>query len=73
MVLHGDMNFHFFLAGNAVKAGRAYKVHGWTKLLNATDIDLYHIELWLRFQGNDVKNKSETRILLGRRDEFNKS
>eukprot|EP00795_Rhopilema_esculentum_P004379 gene4379-20601_t len=57
--------------GHVVKPGHAYKVHGWTKLLNASDEDLYHIELWIRYQGNEVKNSTETRILLAKRDQYN--
>jgi len=41
--------------GHVVMPGRAYKVHGWTKLLNASKEDTHNIELWVRYQGIEVK------------------
>eukprot|EP00794_Sanderia_malayensis_P008184 gene8184-9061_t len=46
---------------------------GWTKLLNASKDDFDKIELWIRYQGNDVKNNTETRLVLAKRDKFNKN
>ena len=60
-------------AGHVVKPGHAYKVNGWTKLVNASKEDLHRIELWIRYQGNEVKNRTETRIILAQRDKYNNS
>ena len=65
--------FFQFSAGHVVMPGRAYKVHGWTKLLNASKEDAHNIELWVRYQGIEVKNHTETRIILAKRDRFNNS
>ena len=59
--------------GHVIKPGHAYKVKGWTKLLNASRDDLHRIELWIRYQGNEVENHTETRIILAKRDQYNSS
>ena len=41
--------------------------------MNASDVDLYHIELWVRYQEKDVKNGTETRVIIAKRDKLNNS
>eukprot|EP00112_Aurelia_sp_Birch-Aquarium-sp1_P016710 Seg381.27 transcript_id=Seg381.27/GoldUCD/mRNA.D3Y31 product="Anti-sigma-I factor RsgI6" protein_id=Seg381.27/GoldUCD/D3Y31 len=57
--------------GHVVKPGHAYSVRGFTRLMNASDVDLYHIELWVRYQEKDAKNGTETRIIIAKRDKLN--
>ena len=62
-----------FSVGHVVKPGHAYRISGWTQLLNCSDNDLDKIELWIRYQGKEVKNHTETRIILAKRDKYNES